>query len=121
MWEAGHTMAVRIAMSLIWIGVLLHQYPVITGRTLNRALGNWFVTLHTVGAMGVAWSFLAAGASGKPRHFAAWYQEGWMFFGYLILIFGLCRGASLFVLGLDLKKSLAIAEITPAGQGAPAE
>jgi len=121
MWQSGHTMAVLISMSLMWIGVLLHHYPVMTGRQMDSKLGYWFTTLYTIGAMGVAWSFLAAGAAGMPRRFAAWNQEGWMVYGYLILIFGLCLAASFVVLGLYFNKSRPIAEVSSAGEAVPAE
>ncbi len=105
MWAGGHTMAVLVAMSLMWMGVLYHHYPVITGRKLSNKLGYRFVTLYTVGAIGASYSFLAAGAAGMPRRFAAWDQEGWMVYGVLILIFGLCIAASLAVFAYDLLKS----------------
>lgn len=121
MWQAGHTMAVLIAMSLMWIGVMLHHYPVMTGRTLDRKRGNWFVALYTIGAMGVNYSFLAAGASGMPRRFASWNQEGWMIYGYLILFFGLILASSFLVFFINLKKSEAIVEAGNQGGTAPAE
>ena len=121
MWQSGHTMAVLISMSLMWIGVLMHHYPVLTGRKLSDARGYRFVTLYTIGAMGAAWSFLAAGAAGMPRRFAAWDQEGWMIYGYLILAFGLCLAASLVVLARDFRKSRELAEITAKGGAVPAE
>ncbi|MCP5087796.1 MAG: hypothetical protein GY952_13465 [Rhodobacteraceae bacterium] len=105
MWQAGHTMAVLIAMSMMWMGVLLHHYPVITGRVLDAASGKWFVILFTVGAMGVNWSFLAAGAAGMPRRFASWDQEGWMVYGYLILLFGLCLALSLLIFLINVSKA----------------
>ncbi len=61
MWASGHTMAVLISISMIWMGVLYHHYPVITGRKLNNKLGNWFVTLYTVGAIGAMYAMLAGG------------------------------------------------------------
>ncbi len=123
MWQAGHTMAVLVAMSLMWIGVLMHHYPVLTGRVLNRSLGNWFVTLYTVGAIGASYSFLAAGAAGMPRRFADWNQEGWMTYGYFILLFGLCLAASFVFIGIDLVKSRDIEGATPAPEpmATPAE
>ncbi len=114
MWQAGHTMAVLIAMSMMWIGVLLHHYPVITGRKLDRKRGNWFVALYTIGALGMNYSFLAAGAAGMPRRFASWNQEGWMMYGYLILFFGIIFTASFLVFFVNLKNSEAIAEAAPA-------
>ncbi|MDH3740203.1 MAG: cbb3-type cytochrome c oxidase subunit I [Hyphomicrobiales bacterium] len=119
MWQSGHTMAVLISMSLMWIGVLLHHYPVMTGRQLDEKLGMLFVKLYTIGALGVSWSFLAAGAAGMPRRFAAWNQEGWMMYGYLILLFGLCLAASLIVLALNFKRSRSIEET--GGAAVPAE
>lgn len=120
MWQSGHTMAVLISMSMMWIGVFIHHYPVMTGRTLSQSIGSWFVGLYTVGAMGLAYSFLAAGAAGMPRRFAEWNQEGWMTYGYMILFFGLCLLASFVVLGLDLRRSRDIPQ-TVQGQPAPAE
>ena len=105
MWQAGHTMAVLVAMSLMWMGVLIHHYPVITGRTLSADSGKWFVTLFTVGAVGVNYSFLAAGAAGMPRRFAAWDQEGWMLYGYFILIFGLCMAVGMLIFLLDISRA----------------
>lgn len=120
MWQSGHTMAVLISMSMMWIGVFIHHYPVMTGRTLSKSIGSWFVGLYTIGAMGLAYSFLAAGAAGMPRRFAEWNQEGWMTYGYMILFFGICLLASFVVLGLDLRRSRDI-PATVQGQPAPAE
>jgi cytochrome c oxidase subunit 1 len=117
MWAGGHTMAVLVAMSLMWIGVLLHHYPVITGRKLSDKLGYWFVALYTIGASGAAYSMLAGGAAGMPRRFAAWNQEGWMVYGVFILIFGLLIAASLVVFAYQLLKSedIPAAEVSAAG------
>jgi cytochrome c oxidase subunit 1 len=112
MWASGHTMAVLVAMSLMWMGVLYHHYPVITGRKLSNKLGYRFVTLYTVGAMGASYSFLAAGAAGMPRRFAAWNQEGWMIYGILILIFGLLIAAAMVVFAYDLLKSRELASVS---------
>ncbi|MGI9384805.1 MAG: cbb3-type cytochrome c oxidase subunit I [Methyloligellaceae bacterium] len=121
MWQSGHTMAVLISMSLMWIGVLLHHYPVITGRQIDNVLGNWFTAFYAIGAMGVAWSFLAAGAAGMPRRFAAWNQEGWMTYGYLILFFGLILTLSFILLALSLRRSRELADVTPQAGVMPAE
>ncbi len=111
MWASGHTMSVLIAISLLWMGVLYHHYPVITGRRLDRSLGNWFVALYTIGALGAAWAMLAGGADGMPRRFAAWKQGGWMIYGDLILVFGLLIGIALLIFAYNLLRST---EITPA-------
>ncbi len=105
MWQAGHTMAVLVAVAMMWMGMLMHHYPVITGRKLDDARGKTFVTLFTIGALGINYSFLAAGAAGMPRRFAAWDQEGWMIYGYLILFFGACLGLSLLIFLINLSKS----------------
>jgi cytochrome c oxidase subunit 1 len=111
MWASGHTMAVLISISMMWMGVFYHHYPVITGRKLNPKLGNWFTTLYTVGAIGAMYAMLAAGAAGMPRRFAAWNQEGWLIYGVFILLFGLVIGASLLVYAWDLLKSSDITTI----------
>ena len=116
MWAGGHTMAVLISMSLMWMGVLYHHYPVITGRRLSNKLGNRFVALFTIGGVGAMYAFMAAGAAGMPRRFAAWNQEGWLIYGVFILLFGLILGASLVVLAYDLRKSTDI----DVGPGEPA-
>lgn len=123
MWQAGHTMAVLIAMSMMWMGVLLHHYPVLTGRVLDPLRGKWFVILFTVGAMGVSYAFLAAGSAGMPRRFASWNQEGWMIYGYLILFFGLCLALSMLIFLIDVSKARRIGTGTaPAPvRAAPAE
>ncbi len=118
MWQSGHTMAVLIAMAFMWIGVFMHHYPVMTGRQINIRLGNWFVTLFTIAAMGLDWTFLAAGAAGMPRRFAAWNQEGWMMYGYLILLFGIMLAISFFLLAACFRKSRDLAEVAAP---APAE
>ena len=118
MWQAGHTMAVLVAMSLMWMGVLMHHYPVITGRNLSPDSGKWFVTLFTVGAVGVNYSFLAAGAAGMPRRFAAWNQEGWMIYGYFILFFGLCMAVGMLIFLMDISRAR---QIDTGAAPAPAE
>jgi cytochrome c oxidase subunit 1 len=105
MWQSGHTMTVILAMSLMWMGVLYHHYPVITGRKLDPVLGTWFVRLFTVGGFGAAIAMLAGGAAGMPRRFADWNQEGWMLYGNLIMIFGVILGASFVVYAYNLLQS----------------
>lgn len=105
MWQSGHTMSVLIAMTLLWLGVLYHHYPIITGRKLDRKLGNRFVALYTIGGLGAGWVMLAAGADGMPRRFAAWNQEGWMLWGNLIAVFGLILGLSFVYLAYNFYTS----------------
>lgn len=105
MWQSGHVMTVILAMSVMWMGVLYHHYPVITGRKLDPVLGAWFIRLFTVGGFGAAISMLAGGAAGMPRRFADWNQEGWMLYGYLIVIFGVILGASFVVYLYNLLQS----------------
>jgi cytochrome c oxidase subunit 1 len=109
MWQSGHTMTVIASMSIMWLGVLYHHYPVITGRNLDPVLGRWFIRLFAVGGIGAALAMLAGGAAGMPRRFADWHQEGWMLYGNLILLFGLVLGASLVVYAYNLLKSREIA------------
>ena len=113
-------MAVLVAISLIWMGVFYHHYPVITGRKLNPTMGNWFVGLYSIGAAGAMYAFMAAGAAGMPRRFAAWNQEGWMVYGNFVLIFGLLIGAGLLVFAWDLMNSREI-ETSPGEETVPAE
>ena len=117
MWAGGHTMAVLVAMSLMWMGVLYHHYPVITGRKLSRKLGNRFVWFYSVGAVGAMYAFMAAGAAGMPRRFAAWDQEGWLVYGVFILIFGICLAAALVYYAYNLLKSTDV-DTTPEDQAA---
>jgi Heme/copper-type cytochrome/quinol oxidases, subunit 1 len=105
MWQSGHFMTVVLSMSLMWMGVLYHHYPVITGRKLDAALGNLYIKLITVGSFGAAIVMLAGGAAGMPRRFADWHPEGWMLYGNLILAFGLIIGASFAVYFYNLMKS----------------
>lgn len=105
MWQSGHTMTVIVAMSMMWLGVLYHHYPVITGRKLDPVLGALFVRLFAIGGIGAALSMLAGGAAGMPRRFADWSQEGWMLYGNLLLVFGLILGASFVVYAYNLWKS----------------
>ena len=105
MWQSGHFMTVILAMSMMWMGVLYHHYPVLTGRKLDPALGSLYVKMFTVGAFGAAITMLAGGAAGMPRRFAAWNQEGWMIYGDLIMVFGLILGASFVVYLYNMMKS----------------
>jgi cytochrome c oxidase subunit 1 len=105
MWQSGHFMTVILAMSMMWMGVLYHHYPVLTGRKLDPALGRLYIKMMTIGSFGAAIVMLAGGAAGMPRRFAAWNQEGWMLYGHLILIFGLILGASFVVYLYNLMKS----------------
>ncbi len=105
MWQSGHFMTVILAMSMMWMGVLYHHYPVLTGRRLDPALGNRYVRMMTVGSFGAAITMLAGGAAGMPRRFADWHPEGWMLYGNLILAFGLILGASFAVYFYNLMKS----------------
>lgn len=110
MWQSGHTMTVLVAMAMMWLGVLYHHYPVITGRRPDQGLAMWSVRLFTVGAIGAALSMLAGGAAGMPRRFADWNQEGWIVYGVLILVFGLILGASLAVYAYTLLRARSLGE-----------
>jgi cytochrome c oxidase subunit 1 len=123
MWQSGHTMTVLVAMSLMWMGLIYHHYPVITSRVLDDKLGYWFVSLFTVGAFGSALAMLAGGAAGMPRRFADWAQGGWMVYGDLIQLFGLFMAAGLVVYAANFMKSRPIpaASISPAATPEPAE
>ncbi len=105
MWQSGHTMTVLAAMALMWMGVLYHHYPVMTGRKLDNKLGNLYINLCAIGAVGAALAMLAGGSAGMPRRFADWGQGGWMIYGNLILVFGLILGASFIVYAYNLYKS----------------
>jgi|GEM_PF-107715 cytochrome c oxidase subunit 1 len=109
MWQSGHTMTVLVSMALMWMGVLYHHYPVITGRQIDEQLGNLFVKLCAVGCVGGAVVMLAGGAAGMPRRFADWGQGGWMGYGTLILIFGLILGIAYVVYAVSLYRSREIA------------
>jgi cytochrome c oxidase subunit 1 len=91
LWIGGHAMMVLIAMCLMWMGVLYHHYPVITGKKLDTKLGNRFVKYYFIGAFGLTYSFAAGGAMGMPRRFADWSAgpDSWMMVGIAILIFGI--------------------------------
>ncbi len=110
---SGHTMAVLIAMAFMWMGVLYHHYPVITGRRLNRSLGNRFVTLYMIGAVGLLWTMQAGGAAGMPRRFADWAQGDWMIYGVLMLFFGLVLTAGIAYYLVNLARA---EEISPANR-----
>ncbi len=120
MWQAGHTMSVLIAMALMWLGVLIHHYPVITGRQIDIRMGNLFTAFYTIGALGVSWSFLAAGAAGMPRRYANWGEENWMNYGYAIFLFGLTMTLSFVFLAMCLRRSRELAPLATPG-AAPAE
>ncbi|MCW5596749.1 MAG: cbb3-type cytochrome c oxidase subunit I [Rhodocyclaceae bacterium] len=105
MWQSGHFMTVILAMSMMWMGVLYHHYPVLTGRKLDPALGSLYIKIMTVGSFGAAITMLAGGAAGMPRRFADWHPEGWMLYGNLILFFGLILGVSFVVYFYNLMKS----------------
>lgn len=116
---SGHTMAVLIAMAFMWMGVLYHHYPVITGRRLDRSLGNRFVALYAIGSVGLLWVMQAGGAAGMPRRFADWGQGGWMIYGMLILVFGLILTAGIYYYLLNFKRAREISSTEDAGVAAP--
>lgn len=111
LWQSGHTMTVLVAIAMMWMGVLYHHYPVITGRTLDATLGKWFLALFAVGSVGCALTMLAGGAAGMPRRFAAWNQEGWLIYGKLLLAFGSVLGASFVVYAYNLMRSRQIVTV----------
>ena len=116
MWQSGHTMTVVAAIALMWMGVLYHHYPVITGRKLDNKLGYLYIKLCTVGCIGAALVMLAGGSAGMPRRFADWGQGGWMIYGNLILLFGLVLGVSFVVYAYNLYKSR---DISPSEEPEP--
>ncbi len=113
MWQSGHTMTVIVAMAFMWMGVIYHHYPVMTGRRLDDRLGYWFVWLVGIGAVGAALIMLAGGSDGMPRRFADWGQGGWMVYGDLIQLFGLIMAAGFVACAVNFMRSEALAEATP--------
>lgn len=111
MWQSGHTMTVLIGMAFMWMGVIYHHYPVMTGRRLDDRLGYWFCGLFTVGALGAALVMLAGGADGMPRRHADWAQGGWMGYGEWILIFGLMMAVGMIVLAANFWKSRSLSGV----------
>ena len=109
MWTGGHAMTVLLAMSLMWMGVLYHHYPVITGRSLDDDRGKSSTKYYFFGGVGLMYAFMAGGASGMPRRIANWSEGGYMFIGILILIFGLMLfyGIILFLTNMSKSKELA--------------
>jgi len=123
MWQSGHTMTVLVAMSFMWLGVIYHHYPVMTGRVLDDKLGYWFVGLVSVGSIGAALVMLAGGAAGMPRRFADWAQGDWMIYGDFIQLFGAMIGIGMLALAINLMKSRQIDQASghPASAPEPAE
>jgi cytochrome c oxidase subunit I len=119
MWQSGHTMTVLVAMAMMWMGVIYHHYPIMTGRTLDDKMGYWFVGLFSVGSIGAALVMLAGGAAGMPRRFADWDQGGWMIYGNLTQFFGLLIAAGLVALAMSMLKSRSID--VSSGAAEPAE
>lgn len=115
-WQSGHTMTVVIAMSIGWLGILYHHYPVMSGRKLDPTLGSWSIRLFLLGGVGTALTMLAAGAAGMPKRYAAWNQEGWLLYGNLLAVFGLILGASLVVYTYNLMKSREITTTSVSGE-----
>jgi cytochrome c oxidase subunit 1 len=105
MWVSGHSMTAILSIAVMWLGVLYHHYPVITGREIERNLGYWFVDLFVIGGFGTTLVMLAGGAAGMPRRFAAWSQGGWMPYGILLLIFGIILGLAFVLYAYGLMKS----------------
>ena len=119
MWQSGHTMTVLIAMSMMWIGVLYHHYPVMTNRTLDSKMGFRFMYLFTAGALAAGVVMLAGGAAGMPRRFADWAQGGWAVYGDLILLTGLVMAVGLYFLASNLMKSRKLEAIPGEAKSAP--
>lgn len=119
MWQSGHTMTVILAMSMMWMGVIYHHYPVMTGRVLNDRLGYWFCGLLTFGSIGAALIMLAGGSAGMPRRFADWNQGGWMVYGDALQFFGLIIGVALFLYALNLMTSRKIGEASRSASPVP--
>ncbi|MCW9034073.1 MAG: cbb3-type cytochrome c oxidase subunit I [Rhodospirillales bacterium] len=121
MWQSGHTMTVILAMSMMWMGVIYHHYPVMTGRVLEDKLGYWSCGLLTFGSTGAALVMLAGGSAGMPRRFADWGQGGWMVYGDAIQFFGLIIGVAFLLYAINLFKAQKIGEATRSAAPAPAE
>lgn len=122
MWQSGHTMTVILAMSMMWMGVLYHHYPVMTGRKLSDGLGNWSTILFVSGSVGAALIMLAAGADGMPRRHADWGQGGWMHWGDTLLFFGVVMALGLLLYAVNLMTSRQISVVTDRAMAAePAE
>jgi cytochrome c oxidase subunit 1 len=89
MWVGGHAMTVLLSMSMMWMGVLYHHYPVITNRNPDGDSCRRSYRFYFIGGVGLMYSFMAGGASGMPRRIADWVQSGFMTIGFSILIFGI--------------------------------
>ena len=116
MWQSGHTMTVVLAMALMWMGILYHHYPIMTGRMLDDRKGYWFIGLFSVGATASALVMLFGGADGMPRRHADWAQGGWMVWGDLILLFSipLILGAVYYAANMMKSRQAGAASTSPA-------
>lgn len=88
MWTGGHAMNVLIAISMMWMGMLYYHYPLMTNRIINDSIARTSIKYFFISAIGLLYTFLAAGAAGMPRRNAAW-EGDWFIYGAIITIFGL--------------------------------
>lgn len=102
MWAGGHAMTILISLTLIWMGVLYHYYPVLTNRKLDRKLGNIHVALTTIGALGMFYTFMISGVDGVPRRIHSWWAEGWLIYAIPLTVFGLLFALGQFVFAKNI-------------------
>ena len=116
MWQSGHTMTVVFAMALMWMGILYHHYPILTGRMLDDKMGYRFVSLLSVGAVGSALVMLFGGADGMPRRHADWAQGDWMVWGDLLQGFSVLvvLGLVYYVANMMKSRQAGVGSINPA-------
>jgi cytochrome c oxidase subunit 1 len=98
-------MTVLAAMSIMWMGVIYHHYPIMTGRKLDDTLGYWSAAMLGFGTIAAALAMLAGGAAGMPRRHADWAQGDWMIYGDLTLVFGLIIGVGYLVYFYNMMSS----------------
>ena len=105
LWVGGHAMTVLLAMSLMWMGVLYHHYPVMTNRNPDTDKCRSAYRYYFIGGVGLMYTCMVGGAMGVPRRISNWVESGYMGVGVFILIFGLILSYGITMFFVTLSKS----------------
>jgi cytochrome c oxidase subunit 1 len=98
-------MTVLLAMSMMWMGVLYHHYPVMTNRNPDTDKCRSAYRYYFIGGVGLMYTFMVGGAMGVPRRISNWVESGYMGVGVFILIFGLILAYGISMFFVTLSKS----------------
>ncbi|WP_448594806.1 cbb3-type cytochrome c oxidase subunit I [Thermoflexus hugenholtzii] len=122
LYVTAHTMTILIAVGMIWLGMLYHHHPGLRGWPLEARRGFLHAGLTFLGALGMFYTLLRAGAEGIPRRAYPWPGDG-PGFGVAMLLFGVLFALAQILFAVHLLRPPQLAasapRLFPSGEPSP--